>query len=217
MSMSDPQPHSTERPRSPPEALINAAFRVFATRGYHATRLEEVAEEAGLTKGAIYYHFDGKEDLLRRSVQHRHAEIFTEVERELEALGAPASVKIRHALRRLWQHLLEPAWGYAFRLILGEVRLEFPALFRMWMEEGPVRAWSTVRDLIQSGVESGEFRPDVDPEVSARIIVSGLMLQVALQVHSDAADLAPCDVDRILDSGMDLLFQGLVSRSPVGS
>ena len=213
--MSDSSPHSTERgPQSPPEALINAAFRVFATRGYHATRLEEVAEEAGLTKGAIYYHFDGKEDLLRRSVQHRHAEIFTEVERELEALQAPASVKIRHALRRLWQHLMEPAWGYAFRLILGEVRLEFPALFRMWMEEGPVRAWSTVRELIQSGVESGEFRPDVDPEVSARIIVSGLMLQVALQVHSGAADIAPCDVDRILDSGMDLLFQGLIARSP---
>lgn len=213
--MLDPSSVSSRQgPKSPPEALINAAFRVFATRGYHATRLEEVAEEAGLTKGAIYYHFDGKEDLLRQSVARRHAEIFTEVERELEALQAPASVKIRHALRRLWQHLMEPAWGYAFRLILGEIRLEFPALFRMWMEEGPIRAWSTVRDLVQSGVEAGEFRPDVDPEVSARIIVSGLMLQVALQVHSGAADLAPCDVDRILDSGMDVLFQGLIARSP---
>jgi hypothetical protein len=40
------------------------------------------------------------------------------------------------------------------------------------------------------------------------------MLQVALQVHSGAADLAPCDVDRILDSGMDVLFQGLIARSP---
>ena len=216
--MSDSPSYLIQRgPQSPREALINAAFRVFATRGYRATRLEEVAEEAGLTKGAIYYHFDGKEDLLRQSVQHRHAEIFTEVDRELDALQAPASVKIRHVLRRLWRHLMEPAWGYAFRLILGEVRLEFPALFRMWLEEGPIRAWSTVRDLIRSGVASGEFRPDVDAEVSARIIVSGLMLQVALQVHSDAADLAPCDVDRILDSGMDLLFQGLVSRSPVGS
>jgi AcrR family transcriptional regulator len=200
--------------RSPPEALLNAAFQVFATRGYRATRLEEVAEEAGLTKGAIYYHFDGKEDLLRQAVQRRHARVFTEIEQELETLQAPASVKIRHVLRRLWQHLMEPAWGYAVRLMFGEVGLAYPALFRMWVEEGPIQGWSTVRNLVQSGVESGEFRPDVDSEVSARIIVSGLMLQAALQVHSDAEDLAPCDLDRILDSGMDLLFRGLAVRWP---
>jgi AcrR family transcriptional regulator len=214
--MSEPESSPAEHElRSPPEALLNAAFRVFATRGYRATRLEEVAEEAGLTKGAIYYHFDGKEDLLRRAVQHRHATIFAEIEQELETLQAPASVKIRYVLRRLWQHLMEPAWGYAFRLMFGEVGLEFPALFRMWVEEGPIRGWSTIRDLIQSGVDSGEFRPDVDPEVSARIIVSGLMLQVALQVHSGVADLAPCDVDRIFDSGMDLFLRGLAMRPEV--
>jgi len=215
MSMSDTTPSSAERKlTSPPEALLNAAFRVFATRGYRATRLDDVAEEAGLTKGAIYYHFQGKEDLLRRAVQHRHARIFTEIEEELETMRAPASVKIRHVLRRLWRHLLEPAWGHAFRLMFGEVGLEFPALFRMWVEEGPIQGWSIVRDLIQSGVEAGEFRPDVDPEVSARIIVSGLMLQIALQVHSGAADLAPCDVERILDSGMDTFFRGLAPGWP---
>ncbi|MEJ2678950.1 MAG: TetR/AcrR family transcriptional regulator [Gemmatimonadota bacterium] len=197
---------------SPPEVLLDAAFRVFATRGYRSTRLEEVAEEAGLTKGAIYYHFDGKEDLLRRAVQHRHATVFAEMQQELEALRAPSSVKIRHVLRRLWQHLMEPSWGYAFRLMFGEVGLEFPAFFRMWVEEGPIQGWSILRDVVQSGVDSGEFRRDVDPEVSARIIVSGLMLQAALQVHSSVADLAPCDVDRILDSAMELFLRGLVNR-----
>lgn len=194
---------------------MNAAFHVFATRGYHASRLEEVAEEAGLTKGAIYYHFDGKEDLLRQAVQRRQVEISMKVYQELQTFHALASVKIRRILRRLWQHLMEPAWGHAFRLIIGEVRLEFPALFRMWLEEGPVQAWSAVRDLVQVGVDLGEFRPDADPEVSARIIVSGLMLQAALQVHSRVADLAPCDADRIIDSGMDLLFRGLAAPWPV--
>jgi AcrR family transcriptional regulator len=213
--MTDLPPLPMERGlQSPPEALLQAAFRVFATRGYRGTRLEEVAEEAGVTKGAIYYHFKGKEDLLRRAVRHRHATVFTEIEQELQTLEAPVSVKIRHVLRRLWQHLLEPAWGHAFRLMLGEVGLEFPALFRVWVEEGPIQGWSTVRDLIRSGAERGEFRPDVDPEVSARIIVSGLMLQAALQVHSNVGDLAPCDADRILDSGMDLLLRGLAVRWP---
>lgn len=206
MSMpADPDPNKA----SPPEALMGAAFRVFATRGYHATRLEEVAEEAGLTKGAIYYHFHGKEDLLRQAVRHRHATVFAEIEAEVELLEAPASVKLRHLLRRLWPHLLEPAWGHTFRLMFGEVGLEFPALFRMWVEEGPIQGWTMVRELIKAGVESGEFRPDADPEVAARMVVSGLMLQVALQVHTGVDDLAPCDVDRILDSGMELFLRSL--------
>lgn len=207
-----------ERDRTPPEALLDAAFRVFAEQGYRATRLEEVAEEAGLTKGAIYYHFEGKEDLLRRAVQHRHRAIFQEIDRELAKQRAPASVKIRYVLRRLWQHVLEPAWGHAFRLMIGEVGIEFPALFRMWAEDGPVQGWSVVRDLIEQGVEAGEFRPDVDPEVSARAAVSALMLQSALQVHFALDDLAPCEPDRIFDSTVDLVLHGLAVThgSPAG-
>lgn len=193
------------------EALLETAFRVFATRGYRASRLEEVAEAAGVTKGAIYYHFDSKEDLLRRAVRHRHHAIFREIEAELGRMRAPASVKVRYVLRQLWGHVLEPAWGHAFRLMFGEVGLEFPALFRMWAEEGPIHGWTLIRELIEEGVERGEFRPGVDPEVGARMVVSGLMLQGALQVHSDLQDLAPCDIDRIFDSAVELFLQGLTA------
>jgi AcrR family transcriptional regulator len=209
MSMHHGEPLEEKRDVSPPEALLRAAFRVFASRGYHASRLEEVAEEAGLTKGAIYYHFESKEDLLRRAVEHRHEAIFTAVESGLAALRAPASVKIRYVLRQLWQHILEPEWGQAIRLMFGEVGIEFPALFRMWAEEGPIQAWTIVRKLIEEGVGSSEFRRGVDPEVAARFAVSGLMMQVALQVHFGLQDLAPCDVDRIFDSGVDLFLHGL--------
>jgi AcrR family transcriptional regulator len=194
---------------SPPEALLAAAFRVFASRGYRATRLEEVAEEAGMTKGAIYYHFESKEDLLRRAVEHRHESVFAELEGGLATLEAPASVRIRYVLREVWRHVLEPVWGQAVRLMFGEVGIEFPALFRMWAEDGPIQAWTVVRRLIEEGVRNGEFRPEVDPEVSARLVVSGLMMQAALQVHSGLQDLAPCDVDRIFDSGVDLFLHGL--------
>lgn len=206
--MSD-KPRNRIRAGSPPEALLTAAFRVFATRGYRATRLEEVAEEVGLTKGAIYYHFDGKEDLLRQAVEHRHSAIFQEMEEELARQHAPASVKLRFVLRQLWRHVLEPTWGHAFRLMFGEVGAEFPALFRMWVEEGPIQGWSLVRRLVEEGVGSGEFRTGVDAEVSARLIVTGLMLQAALQVHCGHEDLSPCPVDRIFDSSVDLFLHGL--------
>jgi AcrR family transcriptional regulator len=209
MSIHHPKRVEERKDASPPEALLAAAFRVFASRGYRASRLEEVAEEAGLTKGAIYYHFESKEDLLRRAVEHRHEAIFATVESGLGALRAPASVKIRYVLRQLWQHILEPEWGQAVRLMFGEVGIEFPALFRMWAEEGPIQAWTLVKELIEEGVVSGEFRRGVDPEVSGRFVVSGLMMQAALQVHFGLGDLASCDVDRIFDSGVDLFLHGL--------
>lgn len=191
------------------QALLDAAFRVFARRGYRATRLEEVAEAAGATKGAIYYYFDSKEDLLRRAVQNRHRAIYGEIADALAAERAPASVRIRLVLRRIWQHLLEPEWGPAFRLMVGEVSVEFPAVFRLWAEDGPIQGWTLVRELIQEGVDGGEFRSGVDAEVSARMVVSGLLLQAALQVHLGLAEVAPCDTDRIFDSAVDLFLHGL--------
>lgn len=194
---------------SPPEALLDAAFDVFAARGYRASRLEEVAEAAGMTKGAIYYYFDGKEDLLRRAVQHRHRSMFAEVERALSEEGAPAAARIRLVLRRMWEHWLGEETGKAIRLVLGEVSVELPALFRLWAREGPIHGWTLVRQLIEEGVGNGEFRADVDAEVSARLVVSGLMLQATLQVHLGVADLAPCEVDRIFDSSLDVFLHGL--------
>jgi AcrR family transcriptional regulator len=194
---------------SPADVLLAAAFRVFAARGYRGTRLEDVADAAGVTKGAIYHYFDSKEELLRRAVQSRHRAMFAEIESALEREQAPAAARIRFVLRKVWLHWMEPDWGHAFRLLLGELSIEFPALFRMWAQEGPVHGWALVRRLIEQGVASGEFRVDVDAEVAARLVVSGLMLQAALQVHLGLAELAPCDADRIFDSAVELFLHGL--------
>lgn len=188
---------------------MDAALRSFASQGYRATRLDEVAEAAGLTKGAIYYYFESKEDLFRRTIQVRHQAIFAEIESVLEEEGGPASVRLRLALRRIWRHWMEPGSGQTIRLLLGEVSVEFPALFRMWAQEGPIHGWSLIRELIEEGIREGGFRPDVDPEVSARLIVSGLMLQATLHVHLGLDDLAPCDPDRIFDSAVEHFLHGL--------
>lgn len=202
-------PEVPEKPDKPPEALLDAAFHTFAAKGYRATRLEEVADAVGMTKGAIYYYFSSKEDLLRRAVEARHRAIFAEIADALTVEQAPASVKIRLVLRKVWQHWLEPGWGHVFRLMIGEMSLEFPALFRTWTAEGPVQGWILVCDLIEQGIRLGEFRPDVDAEVSARLVVSGLMLQAALHADLSLDKLAPCDSDRIFDSSVDLFLHGL--------
>lgn len=204
--------------KEPPRTLLDAAFNVFSRKGYRATRLEEVAEAAGMTKGAIYYYFSGKEDLLRQAVEKRHRAIFREIEEALGKEDAPASAKIRLALRKVWSHWAEPAWGDAFRLVVGQLSVEFPALFRTWAREGPLEGYRLVRRLIESGIEGGEFRRDVDPEAAARLVVSGLLLQAAFHLHLGLDDMAPGDPDRIFDSAVDLFLHGLsvTHRLPPG-
>lgn len=203
-----PQAARVKNRRAPAE-LLETAFRVFSARGYRATRLEDVAESAGVTKGAIYYYFDGKEDLLRQALQHRHRAMFAEIAESLRAEPGPASARLRYVLRKVWQRWAEPGWGQAFRLLVGEVSVEFPAVFRLWAEEGPIHGWNLVRTLIEEGVASGEFRRDVDAEVAARLVLSGLMLQAALHIHLGLDELMPCDHDRIFDSSVDLFLHGL--------
>jgi len=79
----------------------------------------------------------------------------------------------------------------------------------MWAEEGPIHGWALIRSLIEEGIAAGEFRQNVDAEVAARVILSGLMLQAVLHVDLGLDELAPCDHDRIFDSAVELFLHGL--------
>ncbi|HKJ92657.1 MAG TPA: TetR/AcrR family transcriptional regulator, partial [Longimicrobiales bacterium] len=171
------------RPDERPAELLEAALNVFAERGYSATRLEDVASAAGVSKGAIYHYFDGKEDLLRQALQRRIESIAEDVDTKLAERGVPASAKLRFVLRELWRHWVRPEWGCVFTLLVGEVGTQLPALFETWAREGPIRGWSLIEKLIEEGKGTGEFRPDVDAKVAGRLIASGLAWQAVLHIH----------------------------------
>src|SRR5436305_11855676 len=57
--------------REPRDELLSAALRVFARRGYREAGVDEIAAEAGYSKGALYWHFNGKEELLQALLEER--------------------------------------------------------------------------------------------------------------------------------------------------
>src|SRR5215216_2096286 len=92
-----------ERREETRELVLAAAARVFASRGFHATSLEAVAEEAGFSRGAVYYNFADKEELFLELLDRRCAErsqdlraVFADVpEGDVEATGRQAQVAAR--------------------------------------------------------------------------------------------------------------------------
>lgn len=105
------------------ELLLEAAGRVFARRGYHASSLDEIAEEAGFTKGAVYSNFHNKEDLFFELLDLRHAEQLRRAQEVIVAGRAPEE-QVREAARdfsrflrleRDWFLLFVEFWAYAVR------------------------------------------------------------------------------------------------------
>jgi AcrR family transcriptional regulator len=188
-----------------------AALEVFTTRGYRATRLEEVAEAAGVTKGALYHYFDGKMDLLARALEQWVQASEAEFERMLaRELAGSASAKLRTVARTTLRRWMEPAHARVMHFLLVEVSVEAPAIHRAWHAGVVARGWQVFAAFIREGQASGEFRPDVDAEAIARVFVSGFVHQVlGRHARAEAGRGEAFDMERLLDAGLDFLLHGL--------
>ena len=206
------------RPDERPQELLDAALRVFAARGYRNTRLEEVAEAAGVTKGTIYHYFTTKEELLLRAIEQHQERAFGRLEELLRGQRGPAATRIRLVIRKAFGGMDRDRRS-VLTLLLQGVAHEVPDVYRNWLATGPVKGWRLVAKLIDDGKAAGEFRPDADSQVAARVLLSGLMLQVVWQQYADSVPGLAIDEDRLIDSAVELFLHGLrpIAAAPAAS
>lgn len=187
-------------------------MEVFATTGYRATRLEQVAEAAGVTKGTIYYYFENKDDLLTKALEARIGGVFRRIQAESERATGSIAERLRMTLRAAWEQWLKPETARMQRLITGELRVEFPELYDRAMRAGPMHLWQLVAALFDEGKMRGEVATHVDADAAARFIVSGLMHQASFQADLRERKLETVSADRIFDSAFDIVLYGVVSQ-----
>jgi AcrR family transcriptional regulator len=196
------------RPDERMQELLEAALQVFATKGYRNARLDDVAEAAGVTKGAIYHYFATKEALLVRVIEHYHTLAFERAAEALRDDRLPATTRIRMFVRKLFSRP-EGSGQRLLALLVRGVTHEVPRVHERWLHDGPARAWAILGGLVDEGKVRGEFRPDADGEIAARLLVSGLLLQLIWQGHTDAVPDLSVDHDRLIDSSVDLFLASL--------
>jgi AcrR family transcriptional regulator len=194
------------RKEARPEEILAAALASFAERGFAATRLEDVAARAGISKGTLYLYFKGKEELFEAVVR---ATLLPNIER-LEALAATFEGPSARLLERLLLTLagvVGSQVGAIPKLVIAEAG-NFPDLARFYLDQVVRRGLRLIAAILRRGIERGEFRPvDVDHTV---FCVIAPMLIAALWKNS----LEPHD-DRLLDTQalarahLDLLLRGL--------
>jgi AcrR family transcriptional regulator len=169
----------TERPTA--EAILEAARRAIVRRGVEATRIADIAREAGTSTGTVHYYFETKDDVLLAALESANDQPYARMD---ELLGREADDLSRLA------KLLELSIPYP-----GPQREEWVFFLELWgrilhrpellaaAESTDSRWRSYFFDIVRSGAENGTFRPVAPPdEVADRLValVDGLALKAVL-------------------------------------
>jgi AcrR family transcriptional regulator len=174
MSTSSEKRTQAERSEATRTALMDAARRLFAERGYADVGTEEIVREAGVTRGALYHHFDGKRDLLRAVYEQIEGEIAQDLA-ERAVSGASVLETLRLGADRFLDRCLEPE---VQRIAL----LDAPAVlgWEQWREIGARYGLGLISALLTAGIEAGELRRQpVDPLAHALL---GALDEIAMLV-----------------------------------
>ncbi len=191
-----------------PAEIIAAALHSFAERGYAATRLDDVARRAGVTKGTLYLYFPNKEELFKAVVDQAVVPSLERGEALLAAGDLPA-VRLLDELMRGWADTAMSPAGAIPKIMVAEAG-NFPDLARFYREEVVDRGMALFRHVLQLGIARGEFRavPDLDNVV--RCIVAPLLLSMlwrhSFGRHEPAGRFDP---EAICRSELRLLLDGL--------
>jgi len=209
-----PPPSSTVRQRrkeARPQELLDAALALFVEKGFAATRSEEVAIRAGVSKGTLYLYYPSKEELLKAVIRHNLSRILADSVNIAEGFEGPTSDLLATLLRTWWDQVGETPAGGIHKIIMAEVR-NFPEIAEFYYHEVILPARELISKTIQRGVDSGEFRA-VSPQEVTQVLIAPLLF-LALHKHSFGAcpiSMNAIEPAQVIEAQIDIVLRGLLS------
>lgn len=153
--------------------VLAAALRIFSRDGFEAARLQDIAAEAGVTRGAIYHHFDSKAGLYEAHLAMAQAEIDAVMQAAVEEGGTVAEIA-RRIMRTSFEALAErPRYRAVMALTMFKVadNEELAHLADSRREEARSLV-QAIASILARGIDSGVFRKGLDPNTAARAFIA---------------------------------------------
>ena len=200
------------RKEARPGELLDAALHLFVEKGFAATRAEEVAARAGVSKGTLFLYFPSKEELFKAVVRENISGRLPEWNQEFQTYEGTTADMLRDCMNAWWQRVGATRASGITKLIIGEAR-NFPDIAAFYQQEVIVPGQALIRRILQRGVERGEFRV-LDPEY-AIFSVTAPMIYLIMMKHSLGACVPqdyPLDPERYIASQVETLLHGLCVR-----
>ena len=140
-----------------PKEIVEAALAIFARDGFAGTRLEDVAERVGISKGTIYLYFENKEELFKACVRETLGAHLQQTMAMAATFEGSTSDLLREVFRRVSTTLSQQAYRTILLLLISEGQ-RFPDLVSFYYAEMMAPGLKGLRAVIQRGVERGEFK-----------------------------------------------------------
>jgi AcrR family transcriptional regulator len=213
MKITNPGPPRQRRKETRPQELLDAALLLFVEKGFAATRSDEVARAAGVSKGTLYLYYPSKEELFKAVVRQNLGRLIAEGEEMVDAYDGSTSELLVELMRTWWERFGNTPAAGIHKVVIAEVR-NFPELAQFYTDEVILPADRLFTRTVQRGIDRGEFRPLPVHEVAHALMTP--MIFLALHRHSfgacpvqDSLNLSP---EAVLRTQLELTLRGLEVR-----
>jgi len=196
-----------------PGELLDAALDLFLEKGYTATRVEEVAQRAGVSKGTLFLYFSSKAELFKAVVRENISGRFTEWGEELKTFEGSSEELLHYCLNSWWERVGSTRASGLPKLMMSEAG-NFPELVQFFQQEVVQPGNDLIQRILQRGVERGEFRA-IDPEYGVYSVLAPMVfLNLWKHGRGSCGDArVELDPQRYLASQLHILLRGLSAHA----
>jgi len=192
-----------------PKEIVDAALGVFARDGFAGTRLEDVAERVGISKGTIYLYYENKEEVFKACVRQTIGAKLQETMAMAASFEGSTADLLREIFRRISTQLSQPDYRTILLLLISEGQ-RFPELVSFYYEEMLGPGIEGLSAIIQRGVDSGEFR-DTGLAKYPMLIMSPVIASVIWN-HLFSKQKS-FDLKDAMQTHLDTMLEGLIAKA----
>lgn len=207
------KPRWERRKDARPQELLAAALDLFVERGYAATRLDDVAAQAGVSKGTLYLYFPNKEELFKAVIRETVLPALGEAEEFLGRHEGKSVELFRQMVLWWWERVGNTKLSGITKLMVAESS-NFPEVAKFYHDEVISRANILVGSILKRGIKTGEFR-NIDVTQAPHIITAPLLMLMLWKHSFTCFQAEPISANAYLDSFIDLFLNGLRSDVPI--
>ena len=195
-----------QQPTQKRDALIHAATKVFAERGYHNSRVSDIVKEVGAAQGVFYYYFENKEEILLTIFHTAWNNLLTHFDKTAREVDGSLS-KLRAVIEYIFKSFQRNP-NLMKVLIMDVVRVD------SFYDDDNQQLWNQLfhrmADIVREGQENNLINKDVSPLVAAYIIHASVDGLIRHNLFNPKFDTEAVPIEIAVDQVIQVLFNGLV-------
>jgi len=203
------EPRFQRRKEDRPAEITEAALAAFAEKGYAATRVDEVARRAGVSKGLLYLYFKTKEDLFKAVIRSFLSPRIDALIKNIEETELSAEEFLRGPFLAFAKSLPGSPAKILVRLMIAEGP-KYPDLVDWYWDNVVSKALIALRTLIERGVDNGEFRESAVSEFPQLLVTPVFFSMIFTIVFKQQMNL---DTDRFIEAHVEIVLDSIKADS----